>query len=81
MLVRGFSTGAVLAMNLVVIAILSALVYFLSWAGPEFCYGLIVGYAWCYIQFRCWRFDMPTEPEGPHPPQQQQRSRDLARPD
>jgi hypothetical protein len=75
MLVRGFSTVAVLAMNLAVIAILVCFVYFLRWAGTEFCLGLSAGFAICYILFRCWRFDFaePTEPAEPSRPQPPQR--------
>ena len=49
-------------LNIVVVAILAGLAYLLRWIGPEFCAGLIVGFAWCYIAFKCWRFDYEDAP-------------------
>lgn len=77
MIVRGLPSWLVLAMNLAVIAVLSVLAYSLRWTGTEFCVGLIVGFAVCYVLFRCWRFDYdePTgQPEPPRPPQPQRSS-------
>jgi hypothetical protein len=63
MIIRDFPRWAVWVMNFAVIAALSVIVYFLRWAGTEFCVGAIIGFAWCYIQFRCWRFDYDEEPK------------------
>ena len=55
--------------NLAVIAILAALYYFGNWIGWEACLAFIVGYLWCYTQFKCWRFDYEDPPliEEPDP--------------
>lgn len=79
MLLREFPKWLVWLMNLAVIAILSALVYFLRWAGTEFCVGLIVGFLWCYIAFKCWRFDYDEPTDQPAPPHQQQLPRSTDR--
>jgi len=47
--------------NILVIAVLATWGYFLKWAGPEFCAGLIIGFSFCYINYRCWRQDYAEE--------------------
>lgn len=73
MIVRNFPLWAVLVMNLAVIAVLAAFAYFMKWMGVQFALGWIFGFAFCYVMFRCWRFDYdePTVPikQSPQPPQ------------
>ena len=74
MIVRDFPRLAIWLMNLTVIGALVIFGYSLKWAGTEFCVGLIAGFAWCYIQFRCWRYDYDetanseVQPRQPLPP-------------
>jgi fatty acid desaturase len=80
MIVRDLPSWLVWAMNLAVLAALAALAYFMQWMGPAFVYGWLGGFAFCYIAFRCWRFDY-DEPTGPSEQSRQPpppRSRDPA---
>jgi hypothetical protein len=67
-IVRDLPTWVVWAMNLAVVAVLAALAYFMRWMGAEYAFGWLSGFAFCYIVFKCWRFDYdePTEPIEPH---------------
>jgi hypothetical protein len=79
MIVRNIPTWAVWLMNVAVVAIITGIAYLAKWIGPEFCFGWIGGFAFCYIAFQNWKkdYDEPTEPEAP--PRQQPRSRSIDR--
>jgi hypothetical protein len=70
---------AIWLLNFLVVASLTGLAYLFKWLGPEFCFGLLVGFWFCYINYKCWRQDYAdearahfTDPEPLlHPPSRQ----------
>lgn len=54
----------ILLLNLIVIAVLSALVYFLKWAGTEFVVGALFGMCFNYVLYRNWRQDYADEAQA-----------------
>lgn len=52
---------AIWLLNLIVVAVLAALAYFLKWAGTEFTIGCLAGFWFCYIVNGCWKRDVEKE--------------------
>ena len=52
---------AIWALNIVVIAVLATMAYFLKWAGTEFAVGALFGMCVNYVLYRNWRQDYADE--------------------
>jgi uncharacterized membrane protein YebE (DUF533 family) len=56
---------AIWVLNIVVIAILASLAYFLKWAGTEFTVGMLAGMCLNYVMYQNWQQDYERE-KNPH---------------